>query len=77
MIVRESLVVAIAGIAIGIPLAIICSRWLASTLFGLTPGDPLSFGIALIAVTLVTIGASLAPARRAATLDPMRALRSE
>ena len=41
------------------------------------PGDPISFGIALVAVTLVTLGASLAPARRAATLDPMRALRSE
>jgi predicted permease len=77
MIVRESLVVAIVGIAIGVPLAIVGSRWLASTLFGLTPGDPISFGIALAAVALVTIGASLAPARRAATLDPMRALRSE
>ena len=77
MIVRESLIVAVVGIAMGVPLAIMGSRWLASTLFGLTPGDPLSFGIALAAVTLVTIGASLAPARRAATLDPMRALRSE
>ena len=77
MIVRESLVVAIVGIAIGVPLAIAGSRWLASTLFGLTPGDPISFAVALAAVTLVTIGASLAPARRAATLDPMRALRSE
>ena len=52
-------------------------EWLASTLFGLTPGDPISFAVALAAVTLVTVGASLAPARRAATLDPMRALRSE
>jgi predicted permease len=77
MIVRESLVVAIVGIAIGVPLAIMGSRWLASTLFGLTPGDPISFAVALAAVTLVTIGASLAPARRAARLDPMRALRSE
>jgi predicted permease len=77
MIVRESLVVAIVGIAIGVPLAIAGSRWLASTLFGLTPGDPISFGVALAAVALVTIGASLVPARRAATLDPMRALRSE
>ncbi len=59
------------------PLAIAGSRWLASTLFGLTPGDPISFGVALAAVALVTIGASLVPARRAATLDPMRALRSE
>lgn len=77
MILRESLVVALVGIAIGVPLAIIGSRWLASTLFGLTPGDPLSFAGALAAVTIVTIGASLLPARRAATLDPMRALRSE
>jgi predicted permease len=77
MIVRESLVVAIVGIAMGVPLAILGARWLAATLFGLTPGDPLSFGLALAAVALVTISASLVPARRAATLDPMRALRSE
>ena len=68
---------AVAGLVLGVPLAILGARWLGSTLFGLTPGDPLSYGIALAAVALVTIGASLVPARRAAALDPMRALRCE
>jgi ABC-type antimicrobial peptide transport system permease subunit len=77
MIMRESLIVALAGMAVGLPLAIGGSRLLESTLFGLTPGDPLSFAGALLAIAAVVIGSSLIPARRASSVDPMVALRYE
>jgi predicted permease len=77
MVLRESLAVTVAGVIVGLPLAIASVRVLRSTLFGLGPGDPLSFVAALIGMTLVTFIASLIPARRAASVDPMQALRTE
>jgi predicted permease len=77
MVLRESLAVALAGVIVGLPLAVAATRLLRSTLFGLGPGDPLSFLAALIGMTLVTFVASLIPARRAASVDPMQALRTE
>ena len=46
-------------------------------LFGLSTRDPWSYAGALVAVTLLTVVASLVPARRAVSVDPMLALRSE
>jgi predicted permease len=77
MVLRESLAVALAGVIVGLPLAVAATRLLRSTLFGLGPGDPLSFVAAVIGMTLVTFVASLIPARRAASVDPMQALRTE
>jgi predicted permease len=75
MIMRESVIVGLAGIAVGLPLAIAGSRMLRTMLFGLTPGDPWSYAAALAVVALIAIGAGLIPARRAASVDPMVALR--
>jgi predicted permease len=77
MVLRESLMVGAAGLAVGLPLAIAGARLLRSTLFGLGPNDPLSFGAALAGIVVVTLLASLIPARRAASVDPMLALRME
>ncbi|HXJ91903.1 MAG TPA: ABC transporter permease [Terriglobia bacterium] len=77
MVLRESLAVTIAGVIVGLPLAIAGARVLRSTLFGLGPGDPLSFVAALLGMTVVAMIASLIPARRAASVDPMQALRTE
>ena len=77
MVMRESLILSVLGIAAGLPLAFAASRLLASMLFGLTPGDPLAFGLAVTAIALVAVGASLVPARRASAVDPMIALRYE
>jgi putative ABC transport system permease protein len=60
-----------------VPLAIAGSRFLESMLFGLSTRDPWSYAGALGAVTLLAIVASLVPARRAVSVDPMIALRSE
>lgn len=77
MILRESLGVAVIGVGVGLPLAFLTSRLLRSMLFGVGPNDPLSFIGALVAVALVVVAASLIPARRAASIDPMKALRAE
>jgi predicted permease len=77
MVLRESLAVAGAGLLLGIPLAIAASRQLRSSLFGLAPSDPWSFAAALGGIVVVTLLASLIPARRAASVDPMKALRME
>jgi len=77
MVLRESLLVAAAGVIVGLPLAIAGARVLRAILFELGPGDPLSFAAALLGMALVTLIASLIPARRAASVDPMQALRTE
>ena len=65
------------GAATGIPCAIAASRLLAGMLFGLKPGDPSALAIALGVVLVVAAMAAILPARRAARVDPMNALRCE
>jgi predicted permease len=77
MVLRESLWLTALGIGLGLPLAFLSARWLQSMLFDLSPYDPLTFIAALASVILVALAAAFIPARRAASLDPMRALRSE
>ena len=77
MILRESLLVSGAAILAGVPVAIAGARLMRSMLFGVQPGDMLSFLLALFGVILVALAASIIPARRAAALDPIVALRYE
>jgi predicted permease len=77
MFVNESLVLVLAGVALGLPLATVVARLVSSMLFGLTPHDPASIGLACAAVTLVTIAAAYVPARNASRTDPLVALRDE
>ncbi len=77
MILRESFIVSLAGVGLGLPLAIACSRLLQSMLFGVTPGDPLTFVGALAAITAVALFAGSLPALRAASINPIVALRYE
>ncbi|MGH9515580.1 MAG: FtsX-like permease family protein [Terriglobales bacterium] len=77
MVLRDSLVLTALGAAIGTPLALLIDKALASVLYGLKPNDLSSMVIALASVALVAIIASLTPARRAAGIDPLTALRSE
>ncbi len=75
MVMRESLIVSLAGVALGPPLAALATRVLQSMLFDVSPGDPLSFSIALVGVAFVVTAAGVVPARRASDVDPMVALR--
>jgi predicted permease len=77
MIVRESLVLVAAGLIVGLPLAWFTSQLMASMLFKLSTHDPISFVAAGLGTLLVTIAAALIPARRAASVEPMQALRAE
>jgi predicted permease len=77
MVLRETLLLVSLGMVAGVPAAFFASRLIASQLFGLKPGDPVTFLAACVVMIAVTMIASYIPARRAASVDPMRALRSE
>ena len=77
MVLRESLWVLLAGIAAGIPLTYFAARQLTSMMYQMSPFDPASFALSITAMTVVGICAALVPARRAASIEPMQALRTE
>jgi predicted permease len=77
MVLRDSLMLTAVGVAIGIPLAMLTGRALASSLYGVKPDDAATFALAVLGIAFVALGASMIPARRAASIDPLTALRSE
>jgi len=77
MILRDSLLLTIAGVVIGIPLAALVGHTLTSSLYGVTSLDAPSYLLGVLGVIVVALAASAVPAGRAATVDPMRALRTE
>ena len=77
MILKDSLVLTAAGVVMGVPLAMLVGRALASALYGVKPLDVASYLLAVAAVAGVALAASAVPAGRAASVDPMRALRTE
>jgi ABC-type antimicrobial peptide transport system permease subunit len=68
---------AMAGCAIGLVGAVAASRLLQSFLFGVSSFDPMVLGLAAICVVMLALAAAYLPARRAATVDPMQALRTD
>ena len=77
MILRDSLALTAIGVAAGVPLAIFVGRALNSSLYGVKPLDALTYVLAIAGVTIVALVASVAPASRAASVDPLTALRTE
>jgi predicted permease len=74
---REAAALVIAGIAIGLPLAWWLGRYVESQLYSIKAGDPLTLTVAGVGLALVAGLAALVPARRAAKIDPVSALRQE
>ena len=77
MVLRETLITAAIGIAIGLPLAMAATRLTGSMLYQLSPTDPVTLSAAVLVLLAVAAVAGYVPARRAAQLDPLVALRSE
>jgi ABC-type antimicrobial peptide transport system permease subunit len=74
---RSALLVVISGIALGVPVFLATVRIIRSTLFGIDPYDPVTLmGAVILLITIATLATWL-PARRAARIDPMEALRYE
>ncbi|HEY3754620.1 MAG TPA: ABC transporter permease [Opitutaceae bacterium] len=65
------------GLAVGLVLALVLTRFLASDLYGVRPNDPLALAGVAVLISLVVCFACLLPARRATKVDPMVALRAE
>ena len=77
LVVGQGMAVALAGAGLGLVGAFLLTRLMASLLYGVRPGDPLTFAAVAAALLLVALAASWIPARRAARIDPMQALRAE
>ena len=77
MILKDSLLLTAAGVVIGVPLAMLVGHALTSSLYGVKPLDAVSYLLAVVGVAVVALVASAVPAGRAASVDPMRALRTE
>ena len=67
----------LAGLLLGVALAIAASQAITKLLYGLSPSDPLTIVLSVLLLALVALPASLIPAFRASRLDPMQALREE
>jgi len=77
MVMRESVWILVSGLAAGIPLTFLAVRPLKSMLYQMSPFDAASFIAAVTAMIAVTGCAAFLPARRAASIEPMQALRTE
>lgn len=77
MVVGQSMRLALAGIALGVGVALALTRLVANLLFDVSPNDPVTFGavVALLAATALVAGGI--PAWRAAHIDPVTALQQE
>jgi ABC-type antimicrobial peptide transport system permease subunit len=77
MVVRRGLAMAGIGTAIGLVAAFLLTRYLRDVLFGVEPTDPMTYGLVIVSMLVVAGLASAIPARRAATVDPAIAFRSD
>ena len=74
---RESLALTFTGIAVGLAAAWFVTDVVSTFLYGLSPHDPATLAVVALSLGMVALVATLVPARRAARVDPLQALRSE
>ena len=76
-VIREGFTLTIVGVIIGFGLSLAAGRVLGQALYGITPTDPITYVGVLTLLSAVSLLACYVPARRAALIDPMKALRVE
>ena len=76
-VIRQGLGYAVLGMAVGVPASLALTRLMDSVVFGVTTRDPLTFSVLPVLLTMVTMAACYLPARRAARVDPVRAMKAE
>jgi putative ABC transport system permease protein len=77
MVFLQAFAQSLAGIAVGVAGAILLSKLMSKMLFGVQPTDPITFAAVTIVLSLAALLATGVPARKAARIEPMKALRSE
>jgi len=77
LVLKEVAIMAAVGLGVGTPVALVLSKYVQGQLYGLTAADPLIMVLALFVMLTIALLSGLLPARKAASLDPVRALRYE
>lgn len=77
LVLRQALMLVVAGILVGLPVALAGSRLIGSQLYDLSPGDPVAIVFAVITLSCAAILAAFIPARRASLVSPSIALKAE
>ena len=77
LVLRESIILVVIGLALGLGAALLTTKTAGSLLFGLKPNDPITIALASSVLLAVAVFAGYLPARRASRVDPMTALREE
>lgn len=77
MVLGEVTAIVILGVTVGVAIALGTTRLVSSFLYGMRPNDPVTIGASVVILAVVGIAAAALPARRAARLDPVAALREE
>ncbi len=77
MVIRESLLLCLAGIALGLPLTLVSASLLRSLLYGISPRDPATIALAIAGIAAISLAATLIPGGRAASIEPLQALHYE
>lgn len=77
LVLSEVIILGVAGVCIGLPAALALSKYIRAQLYGVSPNDPITLAASAIVLLAVSFIAGMIPARRAAAVDPMVALRYE
>ena len=77
LVLRQAAYPVVAGVFAGLGLAFVVTRWMRSVLYETLPADPVAISVSIVLLLAAAVVAAILPARRAASIDPMRALRTE